>query len=471
MSKIAGLPRYLMVFIASIMFLIPLAFGLSLEIGSDVGSSHKEINAKNEQAVANFVKIAADSMSDTINGAGDIKMSFSKTSSDASAEVGFDIKNSEGYSYSYYIDDFSTEVSDTLDVINADNIIAYASAHNSRGDTASASTRVSDEKKRASLQSYSSLAHASETNVWAYQNIGGASGSKIQIDKEAISAEGDSASNSVIVNEGSIDGYSGSAEAFWYQYGTEPNIARSADIDYDIGASGDRIQINDQATTKTGDVTRKETKVNDGSVSGYHIYSSARGYQGDSQGEMALINCIITGMTGTNVKSEDQAANAAGDAISNNLAVIDGSLGYMGYMGYGSLVEAGWYQSDSSEERFVHASNSISNLIGSRIAIDEQVFAAEGDTTSTNIALNGGSIEGYYADASWYQDNQQYRDSYAYQNLLGIYGTKLDLTAQAVNAEGVKEYKSTKIKNPDNIGYENSAEVSLGVPSIYQSQY
>lgn len=462
-------------------------YGISISVSGNAGGFDEVIQANVNDQFKGSTILTADSLSDTITGSGSIKKRFfSNPSSIGSAEVGFDIKNAKSYSYDHYVDPDYIAVGDNLDVSNADKITAYASAHNSRGDSVSANTTVSGTRNGASLHGYSGTAVVwQDLNVLAKlakatQEFESASGDIIQINEWAKDAEGDAASSRLSVIKGSVEGYVGHAYAsmdlyhnydpeFFYEF-DQAFVTHSFNIPFAA-----KIQTEENARNAEGYTAGSGIAVNSGSVDSYYGVTFSglnQACEGNgSYGKRSYANAYneIFGLSGARIQANEKATDIMGYVASSQTDIAKGSM--VSYRGSAdaSLIEKYYL---SPEFRYASISHSIDGLTGIEAQIDERAFDTKGIFTSTSTSLRQGSIGSYSGNATaglnqWVDPrNSAFARSYSYE----ISGKRLDLGALAINAEGIMKHNSTKLKKPSNINYENHAEVNFGIPSVYQGQ-
>ena len=224
------------IFMAGILAWTSSVFAVSISVSGDAGGFTEEINAGKEDFVSGYAAIAADGLSNYIEGGGNLRERHQVANTrGSSASAGADVRNAQSYSYGYYLSpghgsfwpaNIYPEVvaGETLSVANADYIKAYATAHNAQGMSASVSTVLSDPNGEASLSGYSNSATASAQEVRAIQGAEGAWAPQGYIQTEAQSGlaqisffplqllrEKEAASTTV--NEGSLIGFSDGAIA------------------------------------------------------------------------------------------------------------------------------------------------------------------------------------------------------------------------------------------------------------------
>lgn len=158
------------------------AEGISISISSNAGGFTENINA-GENTFRGSAVIAVDGISNSINGAGSLNALL--WGSDAHGNVagtGANILEAESYSYNSYLlssagffgsnSTYSrVSVNETLNIINADYIGAYANAINEIGKAATpVRIVVFDQYRKVNLTGYYNSATASLEKVTAFQN-------------------------------------------------------------------------------------------------------------------------------------------------------------------------------------------------------------------------------------------------------------------------------------------------------------
>ena len=171
------------IFLAGILAWTSSVFAVSISVSGDAGGFTERVsnNAGKEDFVSGYAAIAADGLSNYIEGGGNLRERHQVANArGSSASAGADVRNAQSYSYGYYLSpghgsfwpaNIYPEVvaGETLSVANADYIKAYATAHNAQGMSASVSTVLSDPNGEASLSGYSNSATASSQEVRAIQ--------------------------------------------------------------------------------------------------------------------------------------------------------------------------------------------------------------------------------------------------------------------------------------------------------------
>lgn len=463
-------------------------YGISISVSGNAGGFDEVIQANVNDQFTESTILTGDSLSDTITGSGSIKKRFfSNPSSIGTAEVGFDIKNAKSYSYDHFVDPDYSSVGDNLDVSNADKITAYASARNSRGDSAYASTTVSGTRNGASLHGYNSSAIVWQTSsnilAKAKQGFESASGDVIQTNELAKDAEGDAASSRLSVIKGSLDHYGGDAYAamdLYHDY--NPEIYYVPDQAFVIHSFNipfaAKIQTEENARNAKGYTTGSGIAVNSGSMDSYYgvtFSGSPQVYGGNGPyGENSYANSHneIYGLSGAKIQAKEKATGIMGDMAISQTDIAKGSMdSYRGSADARVFKKGNLLNPVSGSASISH---SIDGLTGIKAQVDEMAFDNKGIFTGTSTSLKQGSIGRYSGKATvslnkWV-DPLDSAFARSYSHSLEISGKELDLRALAINAEGIMKHNSTMLKKPANINYENRAEVNLGIPSVNQSQ-
>jgi hypothetical protein len=222
--------------LVGILALAPSAYGISISVYGDTGGFTENIHAGDRDSVYGSAMIGPGSFSNSIRGSGNLKeCHWVSNSAGSSAGVGVDIRKAESYDYSYTltpgIGSFwkaskypVISAGETLDVVNANYINAYANSYNAKGEYAGVSTVLVDPGNKASLTGYSNSAIASAQMVSASQSAESASapngliqtdaGSQlIQLRIYPLELKMETADASTSIKKGSISGYSDQAGA------------------------------------------------------------------------------------------------------------------------------------------------------------------------------------------------------------------------------------------------------------------
>jgi hypothetical protein len=456
--------------------------GISISVSGDAGGFEEDIQANVNDQFKESTILSADSLSNTLDGSGSIKKSFfSNPSSIGCAEVGFDIKNAESYSYNHYVDPYYVSVSDNLEVSNADKITAWASAHNYRGDSVSASTTVSGIRNGASLNGYSSSAtvwQASNILAKANQRFEGASGEIIHTKEWAKNAEGDEASSRLSVIEGSLGRYSGGTyagtdmyhyyEPEWFYESDQASISHGFQ-----SQSATMIQAEESAKNAEGDAASSGISVKSGFVDSYYgvAYSGLTLTYGENSPtykfEYSNAYNNIYGLSGAKIHANEKATDTRGDKANSQTDIANGSI----YTYHGSA-DASHTKSGYLESQYASIWHGIDGLIGTKTKIDEKAVDAKGIFTSTSMSLRQGSMGSYLGNAAagFSPGIDPWDGAFARSYSREISGKKLNLGALAIVPEGIMLHNSTTLKKPANVNYENRAEVNFSITSVYQGQ-
>ena len=217
--------------LVGILALAPSAYGISISVYGDTGGFTENIHAGDRDSVYGSAAIGPGSFSNSIRGSGNLLEShWVSNSAGASAGVGVDIRKAESYDYSYTlapgIGSFwkaskypVVSAGETLNVLNANYINAYANSFNAKGEAAGVSTVLVDPGNKASLTGYSNSATASAQMVSASQSAESASAPNGQIQTDAgsqlnqwrtfpLELKMETADASTSIKKGSISGYS-----------------------------------------------------------------------------------------------------------------------------------------------------------------------------------------------------------------------------------------------------------------------
>lgn len=251
--------------LAVILALCPSAHCISLSVSNDAGGFSEVIEADYNDRVVGKTVIGSDRLSNYLEGSGGLKESHSiSNAAGATAEVGVNISQAEWYSYSYNLwpkegsskkasTNAQVAASEWLDVSNASYIQAYADAFNSKGYRTGVSTLISDPANMASLAGYRNLAMASKNEALASQTVDGAftlegyiqadaSADSTQLKSKPLRFREDVAETSLIIDSGSLEGYSDLASA------STQGITASHQVD---ATAAEQIWVSSEAKSRT----------------------------------------------------------------------------------------------------------------------------------------------------------------------------------------------------------------------------
>lgn len=165
-----------------ILVLAPSAESISISVSSNTGGFTENIDA-GEDTVWGSAVIAADGISNSIKGSGSLKaIHWGSDVYGNSAGAGVEIRKAELYSYNSLLmspEGFfgatsiypGVSASETLNVINADYINAYANALNIQGKAAPpVSIVVFDQGRNVNLTGYCNSATSLAEKVTSFQN-------------------------------------------------------------------------------------------------------------------------------------------------------------------------------------------------------------------------------------------------------------------------------------------------------------
>jgi hypothetical protein len=170
------------VLLAGILVLASSAEGISISVSSNRGGFTENIDA-GEKEVRGSAIIAVDGISNSIKGGGSLNAILWGSDAHGNfARTGANILEAESYSYNSYLlssagffganSTYSgVSVNETLNIINANYIEAYANALNRIGKaTSPVSIVVFDQGRKVNLTGYYNSATASMEKVTAFQN-------------------------------------------------------------------------------------------------------------------------------------------------------------------------------------------------------------------------------------------------------------------------------------------------------------
>ena len=170
------------VLLVGILVLVSSAEGISISVSSNTGGFTENINA-GENTFHGSAVIAMDGISNSINGGGSLNaIHWGSDAHGNVANTGANILEAESYSYNSYLLSSAgffaanstyrgVSVNETLNIINADYINAYANALNKIGKAATpVSIVVFDQGRKVNLTGYYNSATASLEKVTAFQN-------------------------------------------------------------------------------------------------------------------------------------------------------------------------------------------------------------------------------------------------------------------------------------------------------------
>lgn len=338
-----------------ILVLVSTAYSISISVSNGFGGFTENINAGERDSVHDSMVIGKDSLSNSIQGSGDLKVNhWVSNSAGASARTGVDIREAESYSYDYYLTPGpgffwpaskypEVSAAETVDAVNAYYINAYANAINAKGDSAGVSTILFDPEKEASLIGYTNLATSSTEKVSASQNGISASAPEGSIQTKSISQLNNFRLNpfelrmqkseaSASVTAGSINGYADQTSA------SKNKLEASQHIDC---ASGMQINTGSKSSLYLSSLYGGSKKSN-AEVSTF-AFGSLTGYDGiggisqdiSQAGQTGHLEGVFFSSATAGIATKTRSSNY-GDKYDFNLQAVNdatgssasGSLGY-----------------------------------------------------------------------------------------------------------------------------------------------
>lgn len=442
----------------------PCVSGISVSVSNDAGGFTENINADDGDSVYGSTVIGSDSLSNSIEGSGDLKEDHwtSNTGGDK-AGVGVDIRNAESYHYGWMlggsINPNKVWAGEDVSVINASYISAYANSSNPRGSNAEASTVLFDYGNRASLYGYSNLATASATDASASQSatMADAPYGSILTEAEALTISDDLASEkseaSTMVLFGSIEKYTDSAKASLTSY-------RRLDVSQSIGtAKGEKIdtdtrslfgKANAEVSTESfGALTNYQgtaAKYNGISPSAMDVYDR---YSLEAQ-QSAHISGKFTSTAVAGSASKTRTSNY-GDEYDLNMQAWNNGFGSSAY---GTL---GYY---------VNIANPIANRIQGAVDAsqpEDNINVAEG-TYNENVLIDKSLKVSGSGASDTIVDGQKSGSVFTIgQNNPNAYVSLSGLTIQGGSDSGIKNFASMRLKDSTVSG--NTAKYGGGISS------
>ncbi len=293
--------------LVGILVLAPSAYGISISVYGDTGGFTENIHAGARDSVYGSAAIGPGSFSNSIRGSGNLKEShWVSNSAGSSAGVGVDIRKAESYDYGYTLTPGIgsswkaskypvVSAGETLDVLNANYINAYANSCNAKGEAAGVSTVLVDPGNKASLTGYSNSATASAQMVSASQNAESASAPNGQIQTDAgsqlsqlrihpLELRMETADASTAIKTGSISGYSDLASA------SNGLLEASQHIN---SASGKKISS--QSQSMYGSATLSKGLKTSSAGASTTTFGALTGYDGNSKVSMDLAEAQQSG--------------------------------------------------------------------------------------------------------------------------------------------------------------------------------
>lgn len=460
---------------------------ISISVSNDAGGFSQDISAKEDDTIFERVVLSGNALSDEITLSGGSLKDRHWVASDSGdrAEVGVDIKNAHWISYSYLLDKGSDYASaeESIDAKEAGSIKAYARASRPGGDSAESSITISDKRKEASLMGYSNYAYAGSgygiNASVAGQIFDHASGDHIVVNERSLQTDGDMAFASMSVADGMVDSYYGAASAgigedgYYYSYDNENGYWSrrwdGATANHYGNPSGRSIDITEFAARPEGEVSRSRTNIQGGQVDGYNGNASVwREHQKDSgirDGadfldeqwlDTTWVSHGASNLWGKSVLLEEVVRQRDGDIAGARLRASgvpqadDKSRPYFAGAEAAIRNASSWdgYRSCNRSSNLVWAYH-FGDIAGRRIDLDEWSRKASGGQAETRARIVNGytwfnSSAGTDLGCSICHDPEVVDvavtdKSWAYQDLAGLNGQRMHLTAKAFDREKAME--------------------------------
>jgi len=261
--------------------LIPSAYGLKVVESNNGVVSTTKIKAPDHGVVVSKTVGYAEGLSSEVVGVGDYENAHWVSNTDGSeARVGVNIDNAASYSYSYSLvpgaggvwsalDYPYVEASQSLTVLNADQIKTFAEANTANGYHADVSATV----EYGSLIGYSNRAFADGPEFsYAEQACDSASGDSVIFESSASDENGDYVRTSMAVTNGEVSDYYNPAQAGSY-YDSEEDASTSQALAYQHSGEvhGNEIQSYAESTNSNGDIATASGLVRNGYMTDHLI--------------------------------------------------------------------------------------------------------------------------------------------------------------------------------------------------------
>lgn len=496
--------------LASVYLLMGSAVCISISVQSDIGGFNQEIGAGIDDSVFSQTVISSEAMSTRISASGNFKDKH--RISDAlgqMAEIGVNIKNAQWYDYGYTLGngDGYASACESLDVINARDIKAYASALNAHGDESSTSISISDNQGMASLEGYSNYAQAKSEaedvhSSVARQQFAAASGNNIRIDERSSQADGSSASASMAVFDGYVDSYFGESIASKGMHEEVYELDGSvfskenwdrAEAGHKANIQGEIINIFESAYQEDGDRAQTWTWIEDGNTAGYEgksrvgishrVYQGYYGYLFNEMSDYADATHTISSMEGRKLALLEGSIMAEGDMATTSLIAEGSAEMYDGSssattnnytIDYGQGYVAEVFDDDAeSSHRGTLNDNDGKALIKNwgRSAEGDFSFVAI-DSHNLSLAFDGYAFGGDRSSIFHEPDGTntvRVGDGSTaiemvelHPPVYNLYDSVVDVRARAISSDGIAHYQSDKI-NAEEMGEMALIDVSAQV--------
>lgn len=486
---------------------------ISVSVSSDAGGFSQEISADKDDTLTGRAVLSDDALSNEITlSRGSLKdRHWIAGDSGDRAEVGVDIKNANRIRYSYLLDKGSDYASaeETITAIDARSIKAYARAESNRGDEAESRVTISDKNKEASLISYSNYAYAGSSDdtagAIAAHLFDSAAGDRINIDQLSRQYDGNMALASMSIAGGRINSYYGAASAgvgeygYHYEYGNKSGywLGRwdGVSANHYGNISGSRIDVTELAARWNGEMARARTNIQSGQAVGYNGNASVwlelqkdsgvkdgTDFQEDQWLDTTWVSHGALDLWGENVLFEEGVKQEDGDVAATGFRANGISQGYKESLPYFGGAEATiWNASSWDGYRSCNESYNLvwsyhfGNIAGKRIDLDEWSRKSGGGQAKTRASIFDGyawfnSSAGTDLGYSFCHDPEVVdvvvtERSWAYQDLTGLNGQRMYLTANANCGESAFESARLERMIGGNYLTVSQAEILSGYPS------
>jgi hypothetical protein len=484
--------------LAAVYFLMGSAVCISISVQSDIGGFNQDIGADSGDSVFSHTVISREALSTQISSSGNFRDRHSIADGmGQKAEIGVDIKKAQSYDYGYTLDngDGNAIADETLNVINAVGIEAYASAINAYGDESGVSISISDRWGMANLDGYSNYAEAKSEASDAHssvarQQFASASGNNILIDEKSSQADRNTASASMKVFDGYVESYFGDATASKgmhkevYEldgsvYSMESWDKAEASHQANI-IQGERIDIAESASQDYGDRAFTSAGIEGGNTAGYE----GRAHAGIS----SYLTHGYYGYSFEEISNYSEASHSISSIHGRKLALLEGAITNGGDSAIMSLISEGaaeMYDGSSSamiDDSIVDYGNGFvaelhsddaesthrATINDRKALIQNGARSAEGDASliATDAHLLPLSFDGFAfggdrssiihnpdgSNTVWVGDGSTASEMYDPHNpVYNLEDAFIDVRALAISSEWVAQYQSDKI-NAEEMG-------------------
>ena len=499
--------------LAAAFILMGTAVCISVSVSSDAGGFSQEISADKDDTLTGRAVLSNDALYNEITlSRGSLKdRHWIAGDSGDRAEVGVDIKNANRICYSYHLDKGSDYASaeETITAIDARSIKAYAKAESNWGDEAESRITISDKNKEASLMSYSNYAYAASSDddagAIAGQLFDSAAGDHITIDELSRQSDGDMALASMSIAGGRINSYYGAASAmaggygYHYEYGNESGYWLGswdgASANHYGNISGRSIDVTELAARWNGETAQARTNIQSGQVVGYNgnasVWLELQKDSGVKDGtdfldeqwlDTTWVSHGALDLGGERVLFEEAVRQRDGDVAGAGFRATgvpqadDKSLPYFGGAEAAIKNASSWdgYRSCNKNSNLAWSYH-FGDIAGRRIDLDEWSRKSGGGQVKTRARIVDGytwfnSSAGTDLGCSICHDPEVVDvvvtdKSWAYQDMVGLNGQRMYLTAKANSRERAIESARLERTIGGNYLTVSRAEILSGYPS------